>query len=209
MKNKIRKLHFLRLVVRGALLIAACAAYFFGHRIGSKMLSLRSPVFAVIWLSFVVDMILRFFPSRYESMGCQKQFERNYRPTEGKPQLSEAAKKRNLRSVIIVAIVWIALNGVIGALHIAGVLDDAAMLIVMLFFSVCDIICILFYCPFQSLLMKNRCCVNCRIYNWDFAMMFTPAIFVDSLFTWSLFILAIARLIRWEVLYARHPERFS
>ena len=36
------------------------------------------------------------------------------------------------------------------------------------------VICILFYCPFQMWFLKNRCCVNCRIYNWDYAFLFTP-----------------------------------
>ena len=30
------------------------------------------------WVVFAVEMVLRFFPSRLESSGCQKQFRRNY-----------------------------------------------------------------------------------------------------------------------------------
>lgn len=56
--------------------------------------------------------------------------------------------------------------------------------------------------------MKNKCCVTCRIYNWDYAMMFTPLLFIPSLFNWSLLALAIALLIKWEWIYHRHPERF-
>ena len=70
-------------------------------------------------------------------------------------------------------------------------------------------ICILFFCPFQSWLMKNKCCVTCRIYNWDYAMMFTPLFFVKNGFTWSLLALSVALLIRWELTFYRHPERFS
>ncbi|MCF0120034.1 MAG: hypothetical protein HUJ65_00225, partial [Oscillospiraceae bacterium] len=34
----------------------------------------------ICWVAFVTEMVLRFFPSRTESMGCQKQFRRNYIP---------------------------------------------------------------------------------------------------------------------------------
>lgn len=47
------------------------------------------------------------------------------------------------------------------------------------------------------------------IYNWDFAMMFTPLIFVNTLFAKSLVFLSLALLIRWEYLVHRHPEYFS
>jgi hypothetical protein len=82
------------------------------------------------------------------------------------------------------------------------------LILIALFFSVCDIICILFFCPFQSWIMKNRCCTTCRIYNWDFAMMFTPLIFLPSLYTYSLLGCALLLLLRWELTYYRHPERF-
>lgn len=48
-----------------------------------------------------------------------------------------------------------------------------------------------------------------RIYNWDFAMMFTPFIFVPNVYTWSLLGFALALLARWEITVQRHPERFS
>ena len=76
-------------------------------------------------------------------------------------------------------------------------------------YSVCDVICILFFCPFQSWFLKNKCCSACRIYNWDYAMMFTPLFFVRKGYTWSLLALSVALLVRWEIVFYRHPERFS
>jgi hypothetical protein len=70
-------------------------------------------------------------------------------------------------------------------------------------------ICILFFCPFQTWFMKNRCCTTCRIYNWDFAMLCTPFLFVPSFYTWSLLLVSLVVLIHWEITYRRHPERFS
>ena len=51
-------------------------------------------------------------------------------------------------------------------------------------FYVCDLICVLIWCPFR-LIMKNRCCTTCRIFNWDHLMMFSPLIFVGGLLTRS------------------------
>lgn len=56
--------------------------------------------------------------------------------------------------------------------------------------------------------MKNKCCGTCRIYNWDFAMMFTPLIFVGGFWSWSLVALSLGLLVNWEVRYKMHPEWF-
>ena len=82
-------------------------------------------------------------------------------------------------------------------------------MLISLAFSVCDMICILFFCPFQTWFMKNKCCTACRIYNWDYAMMFTPLFFVNNLFFKSLLFVALALFIRWEMVFYFHPEYFS
>ena len=82
-------------------------------------------------------------------------------------------------------------------------------MLIALAYSVCDMICILFYCPFQSLMMKNRCCASCRIYNWDYAMMFTPLIFIHNICERILLILSLLLLLRWELSFYLHPERFG
>ena len=56
--------------------------------------------------------------------------------------------------------------------------------------------------------MKNKCCVNCRIYDWGHFMMFTPMLFIKNFYSWSLFFTALVVLINWEISYAKHPERF-
>ena len=205
----ISALHYWKLLFRSGLLAAALVFYVIDRLSGQTHLYdnvLRRPVVAVgIWVIFVVEMILRFFPSRLESMGCQKQFRRNYRPAgeDAKPVLQSAG------TTAAVAAAWLGLNGAIGILYFAGILDRGILLLVALAYSVCDMICILFFCPFQTWFMKNRCCTTCRIYNWDFAMMFTPLVFIPSLYTWSLLGIALALLIQWEVLLRLHPERFS
>ena len=150
-------------------------------------------------------MLFRFFPSRFESMGCQKQFKRNYQPIEG----GSRPTNQSALATFTVAAAWCLLNAVIVALHVFGVLDRGILILVAIGYSVCDIICILFFCPFQTWIMKNRCCATCRIYNWDFAMMFTPLIAIPSVYTYTLLGCALLLLLRWEITYRLYPERFS
>ena len=201
-------LHYVRLVYRSALFVALAVSYLLFRLNRGEPLTLqlkqRPIILAVILVVFVIEMILRFFPSRLESPGCQQQFYRNYQ----KSGRTEILIQDN-NSVILIVLVWIVFNGAFGALYMAGVFDDGIMLLLCSAYSVCDMICILFFCPFQSWFMKNKCCGTCRIYNWDYAMMFTPLFFVRSPYTWSLLALSVALLVRWEITFFRHPERFS
>ena len=200
--SRISALHYLKLVLRSLLFLAFLACY-----ILDKFEVLSQNVFLpiVVWLFFIIGMSLRFFPSKLESMGCQKQFKRNFEPVDGQ----NTPKNQSPKRTALVAAVWLALNAVIGGFYFLGFLDRGALILFSLCFSVCDIICILFFCPFQTWFMKNRCCTTCRIYNWDFVMMFTPLVFIPHWYTYSLLGCAIALLLRWEITYRRHPERFS
>ena len=201
-------LHYVRLVYRSALFLWLLVDYIayrlhYGIEIIERMEE-RPLVWVVVWDVFVFEMILRFFPSRLESPGCQKQFARNYIKSGN----TDIVIHDN-NAVMLVALIWICFNALFGALHMAGFLDDGIMILLASAYSVCDMICILFFCPFQSWFLKNKCCSTCRIYNWDYAMMFTPLFFIPRNYSWSLLLLSVALLIRWEITFYRHPERFS
>lgn len=166
--------------------------------------NLRTMMLVIIWIVFMVEMFMRFFPSKLESPGCQKQFARNYIKS-GKTEI----KIPDNNGTMLVALAWVCLNAPIGALYMAGILDDGIMILLACAYSICDMICILFFCPFQTWFLKNKCCGSCRIYNWDYAMMFTPLFFISSPFTWTLLAMSIALMLRWEVTFYRYPERFS
>lgn len=206
--SKISALHYFKLIFRSCLLITATILYII-HRADEAYapfgnLEKKPAILGVIWVFFTVGMILRFFPSGNESMGCQKQFKKNFIPTE-----VSTVKLHSARSTFAVAAVWIALNAVIGLLYYIKWIDEGILLLICLFYSVCDMICILFFCPFQTWFMKNKCCGSCRIYNWDYAMMFTPLVFLRDSYTWSLLGLALLLLLFWEISIRLHPERFS
>ena len=172
-------LHYVRLVYRSVLFLLLALQYILfrmDRQVSLTALMEQRPLLlTVVWAVFVVEMILRFFPSPLESPGCQKQFAQNYIKSG-----STDIHIEDNNATLLVVLVWVMFNGVFGALHMAGILDDGIMILLCVAYSVCDMICILFFCPFQSWFMKNKCCSTCRIYNWDYAMMFTPLFFVQK-----------------------------
>ena len=202
-------LHAWKLIGRSLLFLAAIICYVistvFGHT-DDVLGALADNVWmlSVIWGIFVAEMLLRFFPSRAESMGCQKQFKRNFIKTDmQKPNLPSA------KGTALALGSWILLNSIIAVLYYTGVIDASILILISLFYSVCDMICILFFCPFQTWFMKNKCCGSCRIYNWDYAMMFTPLALIPHPYTLSLFGMGLLLLITWEIIFRLHPERFA
>ena len=214
----ISKLNYFRLFYRSALMIG-CITWYIIARVRGVAFFDRNDVAAMIivgfiTLSFAIEMLERFFPAKTSSMGSQKQFARNYRPSgETKPELM------SWKRTLVVFLSWVALNAVFAVLYFTHVIDEGALCIISAFYTISDLICILFFCPFQTWMMKNRCCTTCRIYNWDFAMMFTPLIFlvvvkegdnyVPNAFAILLVSMSLLLLLRWEVTYKMHPERFS
>lgn len=201
-------MHYIRLIYRSALFLMLLGGYihfliFKGGDIAAEI-EKRPTMIVITWAVFVLEMIFRFFPSKFESPGCQKQFARNYIKSG-----STDIDIQDNNATILVVLVWIIFNGIFGAMHMSGILDDGIMILLCSAYSVCDMICILFFCPFQTWFLKNKCCCVCRIYNWDYAMMFTPLFFVRKSYTWSLLALSVALLVRWEITFYKHPERFS
>lgn len=214
MKNKKRALtricalHYAKLVYRSLLFLLAALLYFSGRFRYSgglfRGLEAEPWLLALIWIVYAVEMLLRFFPSKLESMGCQKQFPQNYRPTG-----ASAPQMQPWTRTFAAAAAWLLLNGTIGVLYRVKLIGKDILILISLAYGVCDMICILFFCPFQTWFMKNRCCAVCRIYNWDFAMMFTPYLFIPNGYTWSLLGMSLLLLLRWEITVHRHPERFA
>lgn len=212
-KHKISRtglFHYFRLVFRSLLLVTGIVVYVvnklnpdFTNRILNRT-GLDSWFIPMVFCIFAFEMLTRFFPSSIESPGCQKQFARNYIKT-GHTDTNFDDNNATALSLLL----WITLNGIIGAFKLMGYLDDGIMLLLCIAYSVCDMICILFFCPFQTWLLKNKCCATCRIYNWDYAMMFTPLFFVKAWYSWSLLLMSLGLLFRWEITLVRHPERFS
>lgn len=205
--SKVTSYHYFRLCYRSVLFLSAFVWYI-RLRMEDSVISIRDmgtyPIQTVLWCVFMLEMIMRFFPSTLESPGAQKQFHKNYKPT-GRTDI----QIHDNNATMIVTFIWLIMNGLIGWTYMLNLIDEGILLLICLAYSVCDMVCILFFCPIQLWFLKNRCCSSCRIYNWDYAMMFTPFFFIPGIYTWSLLMAAVVLLFRWEITFWKFPERFS
>lgn len=164
----------------------------------------------LLWIIWMGDMVLQLIPTRQVmALGSQKQFGCWYRPAGGWREEELAAYiRRSDRGANKVLVSWVAVTIILGVLRSTEVFGPEELLLTSVFFYVCDLICVVVWCPFRTFLMKNRCCTTCRIFNWDHMMMFVPFLFVPGFYGWTLLGLAVVVVVVWEVLWRRHPERF-
>ena len=164
----------------------------------------------LLWALWVIDMVLQIIPVKNKvPLGSQKLFANRFKPIRDK------INHKSLREYIItttkaaykVFIIWCLLIAGIGALYYVGILGKIGLFMISVLFYVCDLICVLIWCPFR-LLMKNRCCTTCRIFNWDHLMMFSPIIFMGGFYAISLVIMALVVWLVWELCVILYPERF-
>ena len=164
----------------------------------------------LLWTVWVGDMVLQIIPIKNKvPLGSQKLFANRFRP------IREKINYESLRSYVIattraayrVFLLWCALIAVIGLLYGGGYISRTGLFMISVFFYVCDLICVLVWCPFR-LMMRTRCCTTCRIFNWDHLMMFSPLIFMGGFYAISLVVLALAAWLVWELCVMLYPERF-
>ncbi len=164
----------------------------------------------LLWAAVFCSMAAQLNPKSRLTRGCLKQYPTGCRLAADydKDALAQAVKRQN-RGAAKVAVLWLAINLFIGLLyHWGSVLRAAELVVLCAFCYLCDLICVLFFCPFQFFLMHNRCCVNCRIFAWGSWMMASPLMTVLHWYAQSLFWMGVVVLICWEVRFFRHPERF-
>lgn len=212
--SKIRKAYFLRFAGRIVVFIIAVLLYIFKPEAlnvlnGNNFFKQFSPLH-LLWVVWVIDMLYQLFPVKeHIPLGSQKLFKQHFKP------LKEKINSEALRDYVIsttkaaykVFVLWSLLVIVLGVLYFFKVLSASHLFLISVAFYVCDLICVLIWCPFR-LIMKNRCCTTCRIFNWDHLMMFTPMLFVNSFYSVSLLVMAFAVWVLWEICVMMYPERF-
>lgn len=170
----------------------------------------RFSLFHLLWAIWVIDMILQIIPIRNKvPLGSQKLFANRFRPIKDKINY-EALRSyviSTTKSAYKVFILWCGLLIVIGILYYTGVIGKIGLFMITVAFYVCDLICVHIWCPFR-LIMRNRCCTTCRIFNWDHLMMFSPMIFMGGFYAVSLVVLAFLAWLVWELCVMMYPERF-
>ncbi len=216
MKNmsETRKRYFLRLFGRFAIFIA-CLVLCFVRPSELEILENYNffdffSILHILWVIWMADMILQIVPVKNKvALGSQKLFANRFRPIREKINY-KALKNYVLTtsaSAYKVMLIWVILISVIGILYYSDIIDKSWLFMISVLFYVCDLICVLIWCPFR-LIMKNKCCTTCRIFNWDHLMMFSPLTFAGGFFAISLVVTAFLAWLIWELCVLIYPERF-
>ena len=212
--SKTRKRYFLRLICRSAIFVLCLLLCFVAPQMFEILESDRffagfSP-FHILWLIWMVDMVQQIIPVKNKvALGSQKLFANRFRPIREKINY-EALKAyivTTTKSAYKVMLLWGVLIAGIGTLYYTHVIDKRWLFVISVCFYVCDLICVLVWCPFR-LIMKNKCCTTCRIFNWDHLMMFSPLIFAGGFYAISLVVMALLAWLIWELCVMIYPERF-
>lgn len=212
--SSVRMDYIIRLAARILILCACSALYLLDSkqfRVLEGMGFFREfTVFHILWAIWIGDMLCQLMPvDKHIALGSQKLFRRRFRPSK------EKADGKMLRQYIgqvtkkayQVFFVWAVLIAALGILYWQGIVGSRFLFMVAAVFYVCDLICVLVWCPFR-LFLGNRCCTSCRIFNWDHLMMFTPMVYVDGFFSRSLVAMAAVVWAVWELAVLIYPERF-
>ena len=212
--SKTRGIYFLRLIGRIAVFLIAVMIYIFDREKfnvaeSGRFFSEFSPLH-ILWIIWMWDMVLQLIPVKaHISIGSQKVFESLFIPI--KEKINHKVLRRYIKdttaSAYKVMVIWVLVTAIISFLYLTGITDIGMMVLLSTFFYVCDLICVLIWCPFR-LIMKNKCCTTCRIFNWDHLMMFLPIITVNSFYSWSLVIFSLIIWVIWELCVIIYPERF-
>ena len=211
--SDIRKRYIARLAGRCVILLWAILLYITGFEKHDILQGFtffeKFSLLHGLWVIWVLDMLFQLIPVKHIALGSHKVFALRFQPVLERINL-DALKKYILtttRAAYKVMLLWAALIAALGLLKHWDILTDAHLFLISVLFYVCDLICVLVWCPFR-LIMKNKCCTTCRIFNWDHLMMFTPMLFVNGFFSISLLVMAFAIWLIWELCVLIYPERF-
>ena len=212
--SRLRRFYFARLIGRVVIAIGVLYLYIwrresFAVLRGWNFFDGLTPLHG-LWLIWIVDMVGQLAPVQKNiALGSLKMFRHRFRPiVEG---INYKALKEHIlvttKAAYKVFLIWVGLLAVLAALFFTDILGRDEVFLIAVVFFVCDLICVLVWCPFR-LIMRNKCCTTCRIFNWDHLMMFSPFILTPGFFTTSLLIVAFAAWVVWEVCVMVYPERF-
>ena len=212
--SQVRRRYMIRLVCRCFTLAGVVALYFLDQAQFTVLRGWnffrRLSLLHLLWGIWVLDMLSQLFPLRgCFALGSQKHFLSRFRPVAeavNYPALKEHIVTTT-RAAYKVFLLWGVLLAGLALLFFTHVLSDNSIFLTVVLFYVCDLVCVLIWCPFR-LIMKNRCCTTCRIYNWDHLMMFSPFMLIPGAYTTSLLLMAFAVWLLWELCVMLYPERF-
>ena len=170
----------------------------------------KNYILPVIYIYFIYDSMTVLIPIPKAYLPSIKHFKKNYTETKDydKNKLVLIKRDNNIRALITFILYFGALS-ILGVIYLKfDFIEDIYIYIIFLLLNLGDYVCILFWCPFRSIILKNNCCFTCRITNWDRLMKFYILIFIPNIYTLTLVSLGILIFIIWEYTHQIHPERF-
>lgn len=165
------------------------------------------PLFFVYFIFDSFSVILPMFNDAIYSGKMQKRLYKEVLEYD-REKLKEQAQKNNRIALLIFVLYSLGIVMVgLSYIHFDW-LDEKFIYFIFFGLNFADYFCIMLWCPFRSLLLRNSCCNTCRISNWDRIMKFSILIFIPNPYTITIFILGVGIFLYWEYHHWRHPERF-
>ena len=162
----------------------------------------------------LLTILLRFFPFPFWFAGRKKHWKSEFVPTpeyRADPHLSaehyKSLHKLN-KGMMFSLIFYFAFTGVFFVLYFLGIIGAAEMFMLTMVYFAGERFFEGVFCPLRAWFMKNKCCTDCRIYNWDCLMVVFPLIVIPGVIPWTLCLVALIYTFIWEISAHIHPERF-
>jgi hypothetical protein len=171
-----------------------------------KFIELFPIIYPLAGLYFAYNSLSVYIPSLNEFAGSKKIFKQFYKPSPQEKVFTEQLKHDNMQALLIFILYFTAIT--VLSWFIISYLSFIYIFLLFLLLNLADYICVLFWCPFRTIFLKNKCCTTCRITNWDRLMKFWVLIFIPHIVSYILFTIGLIIFIHWEIAFYRHPERF-
>lgn len=193
----------IQFIIRGILLVAYTILAFIYK---DKILKLDMIYYLPLFLYFAYICLKNLIPTKKQIFSHRFLKSHYKKKTFNIDNLNKLHDKRNKKAIIILCL-WLFCLTCLGILYLFKYVNTLFIIWLVFFFHFCDLICIYIWCPF-GLILGNKCCMDCRISNWDNFFRLSPLIFILNIYTTTLFILGVITLIVWEYQFTKHRERF-
>jgi len=164
----------------------------------------------LLFVYFLIDSISVILPSMNKTVFSGKYLKKFFKsyPKYNIEKL-KSLKERDNRVALLIFFVYFTGVITIGLLFLNwDWFELKYFYLVFLFINFSDYFCILIWCPFRVIFLKNKCCNTCRISNWDRLMKFALLLFIPNFYTITIFIMGLIVFIVWEVRFTQNPEYF-
>lgn len=174
------------------------------------LISYMQEIYIILFIYFLLDSCEVILPFINKEIYSSKMSKRMYIEIENydEKKLRTEVLNNNRRAlmVFVLYVFGVLLVG-LSYLHFHW-FTEIYLYFVFLTINVGDYFCLMVWCPFRSMFLKNTCCNTCRISNWDRWMKFSILLFIPNVFTIAINIVAFSIFIYWEYNHYKHPERF-